>query len=65
MVKKASKNSKFCALCRNYNNGWGAMSLKVEGIHFVSFDFSEVQICSLNGIKRSAWHSCGNFISRF
>lgn len=65
MIKKASKHAKYCALCRNYNNGWGAISLKVEGVNFVSFDFAEVHACSLNGLKRSAWHSCSNFVSRF
>ncbi len=65
MLKKVSKNIKCCALCKNYNNGWGASSLKVEGRLFVSYESTEKRICSINGITRDAWFKCEKFVSRF
>lgn len=65
MRKIYNKETKVCAFCRNYNNGFAPDSLKIEGRLFASFDTSEKYPCTLNGIIREAWFKCPNFVSRF
>lgn len=65
MKKTVDKTWKCCALCRNYNNGLGPQSLKVEGRHLISYESTEKQICSINGITREAWFKCEKFSPRF
>lgn len=65
MIKKFSKTTRCCGLCRNFNKGLGPQSLKVDGLHFVSFDEAEKQQCSVNGFIKSAWQRCEKFSPRF
>ena len=55
MVKTVPKSFKCCALCRNYNNGWGATSLKTVGISMISFESTEKHQCMINGLTKEAW----------
>lgn len=65
MVKTVPKNFNCCALCRNYNNGWGATSVKAVGRTMVSFESTEKHQCMINGMAREAWLKCENFSPRF
>lgn len=65
MKRTVQKTWKCCALCKNYNNGWGPRSLKVEGVHLVSYESTEKHPCSLNGTIKEAWVCCPKFESRY
>lgn len=67
MEKTIGRNNHFCALCRNWNNGRGADTLKPKGMNSFSVDNTEEHPCIINSFKRKALNGggCHDFASRF
>lgn len=65
MEKAVSMNNTFCCLCRNWNNGRGADSLRMMngGLH-AYVDNQEKHQCIATGRETQALYKCNKFAKR-
>ena len=64
----ASRNQKFCVLCRYWNGTIGSLTIDVcVGAHSFQYDRNEIHSCFKQGrgMKTSAIQSCQYFLPRY
>lgn len=64
MEKSISMNWSLCCLCRNWNNGRGADSFRMNGPFSGYVDNLESHQCMLNGHERKSLDKCNKFAKR-